>query len=113
MARTRKEETAAAAEAEVKTAPAAESEDKAESSAAENPAASEERRIYVGASLPGAKANTVFAGEIPKILKQPFICELVVPLDKLTETKKNIAVTSSREAFCYRKSVAIAAELRK
>lgn len=112
MARAKKAETAAAAEVEVKTAPET-TADKTEASAAENLEASEEKRIYLGASLPGVKASTVFEGEIPEILKQPFVCELVVPLDKLAETKKNMAVTSSREAFCYRKSVALAAELKK
>lgn len=61
--------------------------------------------IYVGADLPGFKANTVFSGEIPKKLDVDFVRELVISVDELPAFLKKKAVSTSREAFCYRKSV--------
>ena len=69
--------------------------------------------IYVGADLPGIKANTVFTGELPKILDVPFVRELVIPVDGITEFLKKKAVTESRAAFCYRKSVEYAESLKR
>lgn len=110
MAKTKKT-TAAAAEAEVETMPEP-AEVEADASAAENHETAQ-RRVYVGVTLPGARANTVFDGKLPEILSRPYISELVVPLDKLTEIKKNLAVTTSRAALCYRKSAALAAKMKK
>lgn len=71
------------------------------------------KKIYVGASVPGIKSHTVFTGDIPKVLDIPFVRELCIDVDKLTVFLKKKAVTSSREAFCYRKSVELAKELKK
>ena len=69
--------------------------------------------IYAGVSLPGIKSNTVFSGKIPEKLNIPFIRELVIPVEKYPEFIKRKAVTSSREAYCYRKSAEYADELKK
>lgn len=69
--------------------------------------------IYVGATLPGVPENTVFSGKTPDILNVPFVCELVIPIDKLTEFIKKKSVTTSREAFCYRKSAEYAKKLNQ
>lgn len=79
----------------------------------EAPAAEKSHRMYVGASVPGMKKNTVFTGEIPKILDVPFVRELCVDIENVNNFHKKMAVTSSREAFCYRKSVEYAQTLKK
>lgn len=64
------------------------------------------KRIYVGASVPGFKTSTVFEGEeIPDILNVDFVRDLCIDVEKIGEFYKKKAVTDSREAFCYRKSV--------
>ncbi len=73
----------------------------------------EQKYIYVGASLPGINTNTVFTGEIQKILDVPFVRELVIPVDKFTEFIKKKSVAESREAFCWRKSAEYAKTLRR
>ena len=94
--------TKTAAAADAKAERANETEAKASVSAAEKQ--TDERLIYVGADLQGMKANTVFTGKAPKVLDVDFVRELVIPVDKLTEFLKKKAVTTSREAFCWRKS---------
>lgn len=72
------------------------------------------KRIYVGASVPGYKTSTVFEGEeIPEILNVDFVCELCIDISEISNFYKKKAVTDSREAFCYRKSVEYAKSLKK
>lgn len=101
------DETAAAAGAENETI------SKTETVTKEAPAAEKSQRMYVGASVPGMKKNTVFTGEIPEILDVPFVRELCVDIENVNNFHKKMAVTSSREAFCYRKSVEYAQTLKK
>lgn len=72
------------------------------------------KRIYVGASVPGFKTSTVFEGEeIPEVLDVDFVRDLCIDIHKIGEFYKKKAVTDSREAFCYRKSVEYAKSLKK
>jgi len=72
------------------------------------------KRIYVGASVPGYKTSTVFEGEeIPDVLNVDFVRDLCIDVSKVGEFYKKKAVTDSREAFCYRKSVEYAKSLKK
>lgn len=106
-------ETAATAGAETENKPETGNvENMADAPAAENQT-EESVHMYVGASLPGIKSNTTIKGKIPEILDVPFVRELVIPLDKLTDFIKKKAVTNSREAFCYRKSAEYAKTLQK
>lgn len=114
MARAKKAAPDAAEKTEVTAATAApETTAKAEtkSAAAENQTAAS--YIYVGVSLPGIPANTTITGNIPTKLDVPFVRELVIPTEALSEFIKKKSVTNSREAFCYRKSVEYAKELSK
>lgn len=67
--------------------------------------------IYVGASLPGIKSNTVIKGKIPEKLNVPFVKDLVIPINEFTAFLKKRAQTNSREAYCYKKSVEYAKTL--
>ncbi|NDO20208.1 hypothetical protein FMM68_11175 [Lachnospiraceae bacterium MD329] len=72
------------------------------------------KRIYVGASVPGYKTSTVFEGEeIPDVLNVDFVRDLCIDVSKVGEFYKKKAVTDSREAFCYRKSVEYANSLKE
>lgn len=72
------------------------------------------KRIYVGASMPGFKTSTVFEGEeIPTVLDVDFVRDLCIDISKIGDFYKKKAVTDSREAFCYRKSVEYAKSLKK
>ncbi|MGN0108146.1 MAG: hypothetical protein ACI4A5_10690 [Hominilimicola sp.] len=72
------------------------------------------KRIYVGASVPGYKTSTVFEGEeIPDVLNVDFVRDLCIDVKKIGEFYKKKAVTDSREAFCYRKSVEYAKSLKE
>lgn len=75
------------------------------------PQASKAALIYVGASLPGMKSNTVITGKLPKVLDEPFVRELVIPTEDFALFTKKKNVSESREAFCYRKSVEYAKRL--
>lgn len=68
-------------------------------------------QIYAGASLPGIKSHTVFKGKIPDVIDKPFIKELVIPLEKLSDFERKVKIKGSREEFCYKKSVELAAGL--
>lgn len=71
------------------------------------------KRIYVGASVPGFKTSTVFEGEeIPEALDVDFVRDLCIDIHKIGEFYKKKAVTNSREAFCYRKSLEYANRLK-
>ncbi len=73
--------------------------------------ASRDTRMYVGASLPGIKSNTVISGALPKVLDEPFVRELVIPPNEFAQFLKKKSMAESREAFCYRKSVEYADKL--
>lgn len=102
------DETAATAGAEnsqSSNAPAAENQTPTAPATLETTSATR-KRIYVGASVPGFKTSTVFEGEeIPDILNVDFVRDLCIDVEKIGEFYKKKAVTDSREAFCYRKSV--------
>lgn len=72
---------------------------------------SDKSQIYTGASLPGIKSHTVFKGKIPGVIDKPFIKELVIPLEKLSDFERKVKIKGSREEFCYKKSVELAAGL--
>lgn len=95
------------------TAPAASTGETKAPSAKPGKTQQEKSLIYVGADLQGFKTNTVFSGEIPKKLDVDFIRELVISVDDLPQFLRKKAVSTSREAFCYRKSVEYANTLRK
>lgn len=80
---------------------------------AENASAAADKKIYVGASLPGMKTNTVIKGTIPEKYNVPYVRDLFIPEDKFTEFLKKKSVTGSYEAFCYRKSAELAQSLNK
>lgn len=79
----------------------------------ENSEKADKPRMYVGASLPGIPSNTIFKGTIPEKLKVPFVKELIIPVENYPSFLQKKGVTTSREAFCYRKSAEYAAELKK
>nr|DAW23839.1 MAG TPA: hypothetical protein [Caudoviricetes sp.] len=73
-----------------------------------------QKKIYVGASLPGIRSYTVFAGEVPAQLKEiPFVKELVIPLNQLAKYERNKREDGTREQFCYEQSVIYTQQLRK
>lgn len=127
MAKRKKTETdetsirASTAEAEPEAASVTVAETKTETVAAESETAAADASaaenqtvyMYVGASLPGIKANTIISGEIPEILDVPFVRELLIPVDEFTKYVKRKSVTDSREAFCFRKSAEYAKTLKK
>ena len=61
--------------------------------------------VYCGPTLPGvAKQYTVYKGALPEqltaaIKKEPAIRELIIPLDKLTDARRQL---SSRSGYIYR-----------
>ena len=67
--------------------------------------------IYVGADVPGMKHNTVFIGDIPKVINVPFVQELCVDVKDYTKTMAELKDSTSRAAFCYRKSTELAVSL--
>lgn len=73
----------------------------------------DEPRMYVGAALPGIPSNTIFKGTTPEKLNVPFVRELIIPVEDYPKFLQKKGVTTSREAFCYRKSAEYAAELKK
>lgn len=105
--------TAGADTAENATPPAAENQTPTDPTTLET-APMVRKRIYVGASVPGFKTSTVFEGEeIPKVLDVDFVRDLCIDVEKIGEFYKKKAVTDSREAFCYRKSVEYAKSLKE
>ena len=97
---------------EVTEAAVAKTPDAVETTAADTLAA-EQPMIYAGVSLPGVPEGTVFTGPTPKVLDEPFVKELVIPLEKYPDFLKKKGVTTSREAFCYRKSAEYLKRLRE
>lgn len=71
-----------------------------------------EKLIYVGASVPELKQNTVFIGEIPEILNVPFVKELCIRVSEYGRFIRNVKDKNSREAFCYGKSAELAESLK-
>ena len=71
------------------------------------------QKMYMGVSVPGMKSGTVFVGNIPKVIDVPFVRELCIPLEQVAKFNKEKAVTTSRAAFCYRKSAELAKKLKK
>ena len=105
--------TAGANTAENATTPAAENQMSTDPTTLETTPTAR-KRIYVGASVPGLKTSTVFEGEeIPKVIDVDFVRDLCIDVEKIGEFYKKKAVTDSREAFCYRKSVEYAKSLKK
>lgn len=73
----------------------------------------ENQLVYIGADLPGLKSNTTLTSGIPTQYNKDFIRELFVPVEKFAEAIKRKNVTTSRIAYCYRKSAEYANNLRK
>lgn len=95
-----KKDTEAAA-AEVTAVPA-ESQEKAKTA---------KKLIYVGASVPGMRANTVFEGDMPEVLNVPFVRDCCIELSQFGKWAKDRLDPKSRAAFCYSKSAEYAGRL--
>lgn len=67
--------------------------------------------IYVGASVPGMRANTVFEGSIPEVLDVPFVRDCCIELSQFGKWTRDKLDPKSRAAFCYSKSVEYAINL--
>ncbi len=78
-----------------------------------NQKTAEAKKIYVGATVPGMKQNTVFVGDIPDILNVPFVRELCMEISQYGKFINDLKDKSSRAAFCYNKSVELAESLKK
>ncbi len=59
--------------------------------------------IYVGESRNGIAKGTLL-DEIPEALNKPFLRELCIDVNKVSEFRKRAEVTTSREAFLLRKA---------
>ena len=76
--------------------------------------------MYMGPTIRGvAKSGAVFSGGIPKELeklaaKKPIINNLIVPLSKIVQVKKDIATEGSVAAVAYKRISALSeAEINK
>lgn len=73
----------------------------------------EQRKIYVGASIPGLPSNTVIIGEEPKILDNKMLKQLFINVDELPAFMKAKRIEGTKENLTYKKSLEIAKEMRE
>ena len=69
------------------------------------------KRIYVGATVPGMRQNTVFIGKVPAVIDVPFVRELCMDIADYPNYVREKQNPQSRAAFCYKKSVELAAQI--
>lgn len=69
------------------------------------------KRIYAGATVPGMRQNTVFIGEMPAVINVPFVRELCMGIADYPNYVREKRNPQSRAAFCYKKSVELAAQI--